>query len=642
MVEYPPYGSVTTLYELIQRAVSLTENADFIGEQDTNAVYQWIKYADVIKAAEIVGSALLKLGINAGETSRVGLSGLTSARYIIAHYAMISYSMVAVPLYHNYKLDLLCSMFTPTFSQIIEDCNLEVIFFDKASRAKEFISRINDGYITAVKKIIIMEKTENAKGNIEIPEKIQAYNWDEIIAIGQANLKPVVPPSPMSVFLICHTSGTTGTPKGVQLSHRALLASMAGLYTQWCIPPHNLQFGLNDVYLSFLSMGHVYEHLMQAFIIYIGGRIGIFGGDVRNLTNDMRILKPTIIAMVPRLLNRFYENIHAGVREQSFLKRFLFQTAVKAKLKLLAKGNIVFNTVWDKIVFKKIQKFFGGNLKMIATGGAPISSTVMNFSRIAYGCLVFEGYGQTECSAAGTITLPFDTTAGHVGGPAAWAQIKLVDVDDMDYKAADDVGEVCFKGAALMSGYFNAPKLTADTVDDQGWLHTGDIGKWLPNGSLKIIDRKNNLFKLAQSDFISPEQIENVYVQHPLVKQILVYGTPLKSYLVAITVVDEKLLREDYASKTRDQQAKSMNTLPTSTFLSNHAVRLHFIRELRNFGAEKSLTKIEQIKNVHLIKDEFTPESGLATPTLKMKRALLHKQFAEVLDSLYNEEPLSE
>ncbi|EFO13364.1 hypothetical protein LOAG_15165 [Loa loa] len=181
----------------------------------------------------------------------------------------------------------------------------------------------------------------------------------------------------------------------------------------------------------------------------------------------MQLLQPTITALVPRLLNRYHDIVMENVLKQNIIKRFIFNIALKCKLRQLAKGQLHFNTIWDKTVFKKTRALLGGQMRLITSGGAPISAHVMNFSRVVYGCLLIEGYGQTECSAAGTISLPFDTIGGHVGGPAVWAQVKLVDVKEMGYSADENKGEVCFRGAGLMDGYFNDPQLTSQTVDQE-------------------------------------------------------------------------------------------------------------------------------------------------------------------------------
>ncbi|VDM38825.1 unnamed protein product [Toxocara canis] len=620
LIEYPPDGSTTTIFELLQRAVAMTNDGEFIGERDSEGAIQWITYKQAVEDAQRIGSALLHLGVGAGEATRVGIAGLNSSRYMIAQYALVSYSIVLVPLYYNYKTDALC--------EIINSCGLEVIFCDTTERAEAFVKCINDGLITTLTKIIVMKPSGSFRNGSH--QKCSA-------------VEPATPPAPSTIYIICHTSGTTGHPKGVELSHRALLASMAGLYVQWCMPPHSMHFDNTDVHLSFLSLAHVYEQLLELFMMYVGGRIGIFGGDVRKLLDDMILFRPTIVALVPRLLSRFHEMVVQEIAHQSPLKRLLFGIAVKSKMNMLSKGKMCFNTIWDRLVFNKIHAKFGGNIRLLTTGGAPLSKELMRFSRIAYGCPVFEGYGQTECSAAGTINLPFDVKSGHVGGPAPWAQVKLVDVEELAYSAENDVGEVCFRGAALMNGYFNDPELTAKVIDEEvdnwhhGWLHTGDIGKWLPNGSLRIIDRKNNFFKLSQGDFVSPEQVENVYSQHPIVKQIFVYGSPLRAHLVAIVVVDVTLLRKQYISAAThaDNVAESPSTVGV---LCDVGVRKKFLLDLCKFGSTKGLTGIEQIHNVHLLAEEFTAESGLLTSTLKIKREVLADRFATTIERLYSED----
>ncbi|EYB81849.1 hypothetical protein Y032_0373g192 [Ancylostoma ceylanicum] len=584
-----PDGTVATVYDTVKRAAELTSDGPFLGELK-DGKYTWRSYRTVLHDAHVLGSALLHFGIKPGEDTRVGIAGVHSVRYMTAVHALVSYSMVLVPLYHNSKTEALC--------EIINRCELEVIFCDNEARAETFINRITAGVIRAPKKLIILNTTgAQPNGAHDIVQGLEVYSYDYVYALGEQHLAPVVPPLPDSTYVICFTSGTTGQPKGVMLSHRSLLAAVAGIYVQFTSPPNNLFCGPDDVYFSFLSLAHIYEHLMQTFTIYNGGRIGIYSGDVSRLLADIQTLQPTIISLVPRLLNKFYDQIHAQFAKKNVLVRKLFEYAKEAKLKMLHNGVAQYDTLWDKLIFKKIHQVVGGRVRILTTGGAPVIPAVMDFTRIAYGCPLIEGYGQTECAAAGTLSVPCDTSSGHVGGPAPWAQVKLVDVPEMDYLTANNKGEVCFRGAAVMKGYYMDEELSAKTVDSEGWLHTGDIGEWLPNGALKIIDRKNALFKLAQGDFVSPEQIETVYLNSHLVDQIFVTGLTTRSFLVGIAVANVSLLREALA--TRSELARYADQ-PVEKLLSESEVRRFVLQELNRTGKEKGLQSIELIKNIQL------------------------------------------
>uniref|UniRef100_F1L9L4 long-chain-fatty-acid--CoA ligase n=1 Tax=Ascaris suum TaxID=6253 RepID=F1L9L4_ASCSU len=203
ILEYPPDRSATTIFELLQRAIAITDNGKFIGERDSRGDVQWIHYKEALDHAQRVGSALLHLGVGAGETNRVGIAGLNSSRYMITQYALISYSIVLVPLYYNYKTDALC--------EIINSCRLEVIFCDTVDRAETFVERVNDGSISTLKRIIVMKTSSDFRnGPHRKCTQVEMYDWDHIMRVGSANLKPVTPPSPSSIYMICHTSGTTG------------------------------------------------------------------------------------------------------------------------------------------------------------------------------------------------------------------------------------------------------------------------------------------------------------------------------------------------------------------------------------------------------------------------------------------------
>jgi len=247
------------------------------------------------------------------------------------------------------------------------------------------------------------------------------------------------------------------------------------------------------------------------------------------------------------------------VNEDGGIGKTLFDTAFAAKQEGLAQGYLT-HTVWDSLVFSKVQQQLGGRVRLMVTGSAPLSDKVMDFLRICFACPVIEGYGQTESTAAATTTLPFDTICGNVGVPVGSSEIKLVDVAEMDYLTKDTPprGEVCFRGPIASPGYYKDPTKTAELIDKHGWCHTGDIGTLLPNGNVKIIDRKKNIFKLSQGEYVAPEKLENIFVQSKWVMQCFIYGDSLKSSVVGIVVPDPEALKEWAKSQKRTEELPAL------------------------------------------------------------------------------------
>lgn len=613
-----PDGITKTVWDVLTRSAQLNPNGPLFGES-VNGRHVYTTYREAVEEATIIGSGIVATMQKIHSTNKlIGIAGIHSRNYMHTMHAVSAFDMTTVPLYHQSKLETLCD--------IIDNCKLEIIFCENASRAEGFLSSKTPDRLQSLKTLIIMDKTTTLQKH----DEVEVMSLDEFKEIGKRNKRNPTKPKPETIYVICHTSGTTGRPKGVEMSHGSLLAAVSGIFTSWTIA-YKWKFGQEDTYFSFLSLAHIYEHLMQTLTIYFGGRIGIYDGNTATLIPQIQKLQPTIVSLVPRLLNKLYEAVHNGVAKKGFIARKLFEFAKKTKTRQLQNGVLRYDTFFDKIVFKKLKLMLGGKIKVLTTGGAPVTKEVKTFTRYAYGCPLVEGYGQTECSAAGTLTLPWDTTYGNVGGPAPWSQVKLVDVVEKNYLAMNDEGEVCFRGAALMTGYFQDPELTAKTIDSEGWLHTGDIGKWLPTGALQIIDRKNEMFKLSQGDFVSPIQIEAIYANSSLITQIYVTGNTERSFLVGIVVLDLPRFKQLPLVKSLDGKEG------IEVIMEKKEVKDQVIAELNKYAKENGLQTIELIRNVHLTLQEFSEENGLVTSTLKNRRKILEDYFAQQIAKMYKE-----
>jgi long-chain acyl-CoA synthetase len=231
-------------------------------------------------------------------------------------------------------------------------------------------------------------------------------------------------------------------------------------------------------------------------ITYLGGEIGFWQGKVDKLIDDFHDFRPTLLPMVPRLLNKLYDKVRSESYKKGLLGRIVFHLAVRSKLALVRRGNQSKQTIWDRILFDKIRQSFGNEVNRVISTSAPLSTQVCGFSRAAFSCLFIECYGQTEC-VIGCSQTSTDTEPGQTGIPTTMNYIKLVDVPDKDYYAKDGVGEICIKSPALFNGYLKDEAKTREAVDEQGWLHTGDIGRWTPYNTMRIVDRKKNMYKVC-------------------------------------------------------------------------------------------------------------------------------------------------
>lgn len=608
------YDDVRTVYEVFQRGLRVSNNGPCLGHRKPNQPYQWISYQEVSDRAEYLGSALLHRGCKPSSEQFIGIFAQNRPEWIITELGCYTYSMVAVPLYDTLGAEAI--------TYIINKAEISLVFCDNTEKAKLLLGNVEKGDTPVLRTVVLMDAFD--EDLVERGKKcgVDVVSLKDIEDEGRNHHQKPKPPNPEDLAVVCFTSGTTGNPKGAMLSHKNVVSNSAAFLK---VTESLLTLNTSDIHISYLPLAHMFERLVQCVVLCHGARIGFFQGDIRLLMDDLKVLQPTIFPVVPRLLNRMFDRIFG--QANTTLKRWLLEFASKRKEAELRSGIIRKDSLWDKLIFQKVQDSLGGRVRLMITGAAPVSPTVLTFLRAALGCQFYEGYGQTECTAGCTLTIPGDWTAGHVGAPMPCNYLKLVDVEEMNYFAAKGEGEVCVKGSNVFQGYLKDDEKTAEALDKDGWLHTGDVGKWLPNGTLKIIDRKKHIFKLAQGEYIAPEKIENIYTRSEALVQVFVHGESLQAFLVGIVIPDPDNVLNWAKKRKFDGTYEEL--------CKNKDFKTAVLEDLLRLGKEAGLKTFEQVKDIVVYPEMFSIENGLLTPTLKAKRPELRKYFQAQIEELY-------
>ena len=488
--------------------------------------------------------------------------------WLVSDIAIMNAGGISVPIFTTYSEN--------DYEYILNDCKPSLIIVSNQNQFEKIKKFINP----EVKKIISFEKIDTQ--SLLISDILNENNFQKKI---NKNLKRNTP------ACIIYTSGTSGNPKGVVLSHGGILANCEGAYD--LLKP--LVNKRNPVFLTWLPLSHSYEHAVQFIQILLGAKV-FYAESLEKLLSNMSIAKPTIMTAVPRFYQNLYNKISVNLNKQSGLKKVLINKTIKLGKKILNNEKLMFhekvtNFICQTLVRKKIQKQFGGNLQAFVSGGGALDKNVGEFLN-AVGLPTLQGYGLTETSPVVSCNLPGNIKVETVGPPFKTNQVKI----------ADD-GEILVKGENVMLGYWNKEKETNEILKN-GWLHTGDIGEIDSKGYLKITDRKKDIIVNHGGDNISPSKIENTICNEEKIKQCLVYGDK-KNYLVALIVVDKK----------------DKNDSTIRSIIENN---------------NKKLSIIEKIKKFKLIEEEFTIENGLMTPTLKLKRKKIIEKYKQDLENLYS------
>lgn len=417
------------------------------------------------------------------------------------------------------------------------------------------------------------------------------------------------------IATIIYTSGTTGTPKGVMLTHRNLISDMIGSL-------EILRLEQSDFGLSFLPLSHSFERLVDYCYFYTGCRLVY--AEVERVAQDLADAKPTVMAAVPRLYEKIKARVEQTAEEGGGVKKKIFNWAVEIgkqkALKELAQqpvpGSLQMKyNIADKLVFSKIRERTGGRIRFFISGGAPLSADVALFFYAA-GLKILEGYGLTETSPVLTVN-PLDRPKlGTVGRPIPGAEIKI----------ADD-GEIIVRGPMVMKGYYKMPEATAEVLVD-GWFHTGDIGELDEDGYLKITDRKKQILVTSTGKNVAPQPIEKAVEGSRYIDQVIVIGDGRK-FVSALVVPDFEAL---------ETWARDNNIAFTSheDLIAKTEVNDLLWKEIQEH--QSHFSDYEKIRKFSLLPEPFTIEAGQLTPTMKIKRSVVEKQYGDLIEKMYAEE----
>ncbi|RLN81747.1 hypothetical protein BBO99_00003473 [Phytophthora kernoviae] len=564
--------------------------------------YKWRTFAEFLNHVDDTAAGM-KRALGLKRQDKVGVFSRTQYEWTLVEQSCNRMAYTLVPLYDT--------LGPSTVPYILNHTEMEVVFCAK-EQTKTLLACLSE-----CPHLHTIVQYEHEVGDEQVAQAqvlgVKIWALEDVVEIGRSHPAVADPPKPEDLSTICYTSGTTGTPKGVLVTH-ANFVSAVNAYRPL------IQANRGDVYFSSLPLPHVAERFLHALMITEGAAIGFYHGSIARLLDDVQSLHPTVFVAVPRLMNRIFDQLKHKVASNGDAKQVeFFYQALEEKKRL----DVLHHDKYDAAVFNRFKPTLGGNIRQILTGAAPITSEVKEFFQYVFGVPVLEAYGITEASG-GVACSSADMPQGpHVGAPLPGLSIRLGDVPEMNYSSSDDSGEVLMKGPNVFSGYYKQPELTREVLDDDGWYATGDIGRWNADGTLSIVDRKKHIFKLSQGEHIAPEKVEGVYQKSTFVGQVFVHGYSLQNYLVGVVVPDTDVVaNSSFANwQTDDEQRRALEKA--------------VLEDMNSVAQADGLHGFERVKKIFLTAEDFTVENDLVTPTLKPKRPNLVKHFAGVVTDLY-------
>lgn len=563
--------------------------------------FHGIRFREFLQKVECFSAGIEALGFRRGD--RLAILSENIPQWMICDIATVGAGGVDVPLY--------TSLTQSHLEYIINDSGSKIIVVSNESLLKKILLIRNK--LRTVEKIIIIEsKSENK------PE--EAFAYKEVIEIGRERLKggsesyekKVLTVKPSDIATIMYTSGTTGVPKGVMLSHGNIAAEIQAL-------GKSIEVEEDDLLISFLPLSHVLERMVEYFVIFNGCGVG-YTENIEALAKNLAKLRPTLLVSVPRVYEKIYSMISDGIEKESEFKKKLFYWALKAGKSYRENNGVernsisyMKNLIAEKLVLSKIKERLGGRLRILISGGAPLSKEVGEFFR-DLGLVIQEGYGLTETTCAVTLNRRDNIRYGTVGQPLLGIEI-----------AVGNWNEILIRGPVIMQGYYRDEEGTRKIVDEEGWFHTGDAGFLDSDNFLTITDRLKDLIKTSGGKYVAPQQIENAFRANKFISQAVVIGDRMK-YITAILV-------PDFGALERYAENEKIGFFSKMELINNQ--KIIFLYQSITDGINKELAAFEKVRKFTLIADDFRIESEELTPTLKVKRSIVLDKYRDVIKKMY-------
>lgn len=585
--------------------------------------YNFLTYNNVDAQVDLYGKGLRAIGVKPREN--VILFADTRWEWMAMAQALLRQNMPIVTLY---------SMLSENgIHHGIQETEATVMI-----TSRELLDKFHKSLATLLQlqHIIYMEKEIAPKPTPMKGKTLLSLSELERIAKGAKGEFEEVPPTPDDTAILMYTSGSTGLPKAVILTHRNMLAAARGL----CDVFEKLKVKQeSDSYIAYLPLAHVFELNCEIIAILYGVRIGYSSpvtltdsstGLLAGTKGDCTLLQPTIMACVPLVLDRVKKSILEKAAAKGSTALRVLELAVEDSVRRFKAGQN--STVYDKDVFSEIRSVVGGRIRMIATGSAPLSPETQDFIRAALGCYLIQGYGLTETCAAATCMELNDKSTGSVGAPVNGALVRLEDWTEGKYLVTCNQGEIVVGGEMVAAGYYKNSQLTKECFfeeDGVRWFRTGDIGEVTNLGTFKIIDRKKDLVKLKNGEYIPLGKIETEMKTNHFVEQVCVCADSFQDYIVALVQVNEKNLKALACSvgvdPTKDNKELCKDPAIVQYLLVNFEAQLR----------RRRFKTVEIPKKLTLCAEEWTPDSGLVTAAFKLRRKQIQEHYQKEIDRMY-------